>query len=96
MVDDLEKNEKNHVFDKNLRLLLLAGSDDPVVIDEKKFIHLAQKLANKVENADIYVEKGGRHELLNDICHIEIEDRIVLWLDENFKREDFAYIYDPA
>ncbi|MBI1267730.1 MAG: alpha/beta fold hydrolase [Cryomorphaceae bacterium] len=96
MVDDLEKNEANHVFDKNLRLLLLAGSDDPVVIDEQKFIQLAQKIANKVENADIYVEPGGRHELLNDICRNEIEDRIVLWLDENFKRDDFAYIYDPA
>lgn len=96
MVDDLEKRSNQIVFDKNVRLLLLAGSDDPVVINEKKFLALAQKLANKVDYADIHVEKGGRHELLNDTCRTEIEDFIAAWLDENFKRENFAYIYTPS
>ena len=55
------------VKNKNLYILLIAGSDDPVIQNEKKFIELKEFLKDiGYKNIKSKLYKNLRHEILNE------------------------------
>lgn len=57
-----------HIKNKDLPILLIAGKDDPVIVSEKKFIHLKNffiKIGYK--NIEYKLFDKMRHEILNEV-----------------------------
>ncbi len=69
---------------KNLPILLVSGSDDPVG-DYGKAIEKIYDLycKNGVENVDMILYRGARHEILNDICAVQVQEDILSFLNAN-------------
>ena len=61
------KKNDYQVKNKNLDILLIAGSDDPVIQNEKKFIELKEFLKDiGYKNIESKLYKNLRHEILNE------------------------------
>lgn len=68
---------------KSLPILFVSGSDDPVGAFGKGVKQACELYrAAGVRDVTLYIEEGGRHELLNDITRDKIQHIILGWLDE--------------
>lgn len=67
-----------------LPILFIAGSDDPIIVSEKKWIE-SQKFLKELGylNIDNKLYYGMRHELLNEIDNQLVYDDIVQFLNKN-------------
>ena len=77
-------NKKNwNVQNPNLKILVIAGSDDPVIQNKNKFenlINFLESLGYKNITSKLYPKK--RHELLNEVDHESIYQDILDFFNE--------------
>ena len=77
-------NKKNwNVQNPNLKILVIAGCDDPVIQDKNKFenlINFLRSLGYKNITSKLYPKK--RHELLNEVDHESIYQDILDFFNE--------------
>ena len=77
-------NKKNwNVQNPNLKILVIAGSDDPVIQNKNKFenlISFLRSLGYKNITSKLYPKK--RHELLNEVDHESIYQDILDFFNE--------------
>lgn len=67
-----------------LPILLIAGADDPVIADEKKFYQLEDFLKERgYKNVQAKLYEGKRHELLNEIGKEQIFADVLKFLNES-------------
>lgn len=66
---------------KNLPILMIVGSDDPVPQGDKGPKALAAKLRKAgVAQVEVKVYPGARHELLNETCREQVTEELQAWL----------------
>jgi len=65
---------------KDIPILLIAGSDDPVGNYGKGVKEVYEKLIAVKANAQLKLYEGCRHEILNDICKSEVMSDILNFL----------------
>ena len=71
------------VKNKNLDILLIAGSDDPVIQNEKKFIELKEFLKDiGYKNIESKLYKNLRHEILNEKTKKEVYNDILNFINK--------------
>nr|WP_162990794.1 alpha/beta hydrolase [Maliibacterium massiliense] len=70
---------------KDLPLLLLSGSDDPVGVHLDKLLAQYQKLG--LQDVTLDILPGARHELLNETNRDEVTQAIIRWLDAHLDKE---------
>ena len=81
---DLYKPDRLNKISKDLPTLILSGDMDPVGKYGKSVQSLYNQYVNlNIENVDIKLYEGGRHELLNEINKEEVYDFIFTWLNKN-------------
>ena len=77
-------NKKNwNIQNPNLKILVIAGSDDPVIQNKNKFenlINFLRSLEYKNITSKLYPKK--RHELLNEVDHESIYQDILDFFNE--------------
>lgn len=77
-------NKKNwNIQNPNLKILVIAGSDDPVIQNKNKFenlINFLRSLGYKNITSKLYPKK--RHELLNEVDHESIYQDILDFFNE--------------
>ncbi len=68
---------------KDLPVLLLSGSDDPVGHFGKDTPKIALSLEDAgVEDVTYKIYEGARHELVNELCKETVFQDVIDWLDE--------------
>ncbi len=68
---------------KDIPVLLMAGTEDPIGIYGKGVMHIyRQMIRHGFENAEIKLWDGGRHEILNETNRMEVYAEIVRWLND--------------
>ena len=68
---------------KNLPILLISGSDDPVGNYGKGVNEVYKKLKNSdVKNVSIKLYENCRHEILNDTCKAQVTEDIFEFLEK--------------
>ena len=71
------------VTNKDMPILLIAGSEDKVVVSKKKFEHLFKFLMKEGYNAiDSEIYDGMRHEILNESGHEKVYERVASFIDK--------------
>ena len=68
-------------INKELPIMLISGSDDPVGNYGKGVIKVHKKLKCSEKNADLKLYKNCRHEILNDSCRQEAYDDILKFIE---------------
>ena len=77
------KKNDYQVKNKNLDILLIAGSDDPVIQNEKKFIELKEFLKDiGYKNIKSKLYKNLRHEILNEKTKKEVYNDILNFINK--------------
>ena len=77
------KKNDYQVKNKNLDILLIAGSDDPVIQNEKKFIELKEFLKDiGYKNIESKLYKNLRHEILNEKTKKEVYNDILNFINK--------------
>jgi alpha-beta hydrolase superfamily lysophospholipase len=77
----LNEHEKLQKIDKNLPILLVSGSDDPVGGMGKGITKLSNLyLNNGLKSVNLLLYPNARHELLNEFCRNKVMDDVVNWL----------------
>ena len=77
----LNEHEKLQKIDKNLPILLISGSDDPVGGMGKGITKLSNLyLNNGLKSVNLLLYPNARHELLNEFCRNKVMDDVVNWL----------------
>ena len=77
------KKNDYQVKNKNLDILLIAGSDDPVIQNEKKFIELKEFLKDMgYKNIECKLYKNLRHEILNEKTKKEVYNDILNFINK--------------
>lgn len=72
---------------KDLPVLFVAGEDDPVGNYGKGVLKTYKKFkSNGVENSDVILYKGCRHEILNDVSRERVCEDILHFVNNNIKR----------
>lgn len=73
------------VKNKNLDILLIAGSDDPVIQNEKKFIELKEFLKDiGYKNIKSKLYKNLRHEILNEKEKSEVYNDVLNFINKSY------------
>lgn len=83
MQDAFQKKGWN-LKNPDLKIFVIAGKDDPVIQNEKKFnelIDFLKEIGYQQISAKLY--EGKRHELLNEIEHQWVEKDILRFLEES-------------
>ncbi len=70
---------------RDIPLLMLAGSQDPVVGKEKEFVKTLDLFSKIPEDFSSKIYPEGRHEMLNETNRQEVFDDISTWLNQRFK-----------
>ncbi|MBS4538766.1 alpha/beta hydrolase [Clostridium sp. D2Q-11] len=77
----LYKKKRLDNISKELPILILSGKDDPVGKYGKSVRKLYESYMNiGIENVDIKLYEGGRHEMINEINKNEVFEDIVNWI----------------
>lgn len=72
---------------KNLPVYGFAGTSDPVGQQGKGFLQWANSWQKAgIQNLEYRLYKGGRHEMLNEINHTEVETDLLDWLGKTFEK----------
>lgn len=78
---NLNKKDEFIKVDKNKRILIISGSEDPIGEYSKGVKKLFQYyLAEKFNNVKIKLYKGARHELLNEVNKYEVYLDLLEWI----------------
>ncbi len=90
LLDGLKSISKDSEFEKiskNLPILIVSGSSDPVGKCGKGLIKL-KNIYNKhgIKNVDLKLYENARHEILNELNKKEVIQDIINFLDNNIKR----------
>ena len=73
------------VKNKNLDILLIAGSDDQVIKNEKKFIELKEFLKDiGYKNIESKLYKNLRHEILNEKEKSEVYNDVLNFINKSY------------
>lgn len=70
-------------INKNLRIYLFAGSDDPLNNQGKSLSALQKRYREAGLNADLKIYPAGRHEMLNELNREAVTEDLLRWLTEN-------------
>lgn len=70
-------------INKNLRIYLFAGSDDPLNNQGKSLSALQKRYREAGLKADLKIYPAGRHEMLNELNRDAVKEDLVRWLTEN-------------
>jgi len=83
LMRDIYSDEGWSLKNKNLPVLFIAGSDDPVIMNEKKWDE-SREFLKKIgyNNVKGKLYPGLRHEILNEDIREEIYDDIVKFVEE--------------
>ena len=75
--------KKYKVMNKNMPILLIAGSEDKVIGSKKKFIHLERYL-KELGYTDVESEifDGMRHELISDLNKDEVNEKVLTFIEK--------------
>lgn len=86
-------NNNNNLINKNLPILLISGSDDPVGGMGKfvKSLYNSYKKL-KIKDVKILLYNGARHEILLETNKEEIYSDIIKWLNNHIKLENYENI----
>jgi alpha-beta hydrolase superfamily lysophospholipase len=77
------KNKTIKATPKDLPIYLVAGKDDPVGGYSKGVIKLYDKFAKSgVEDIDMTIYAGARHEILNDFCSEQVVQDIIKFIGD--------------
>lgn len=80
----IEKRENIDKICKNLPLLLVSGEDDPVGAFGKGVRKVHQEYVDAgIENIELRLYEGDRHELLNERDRQKVFEDCYLWMQEN-------------
>ncbi len=83
LMQSLEKDEEIDKMPKDLPILLMAGSKDPVSNNSKGIKALANTLKKRgLKNVNVIIYQGARHEILNEINREEVMEDISKYLNK--------------
>lgn len=76
-------------YPKQLPTYLFAGSDDPVGNYGKGVEYVFRHLRSAgVQDVELTLYPGGRHEMLNEINRDEVYEAVISWLNSRLKRKE--------
>ena len=75
-------NENENKINRNAKMLVIYGTEDPVTGNGKSVSRLKRKIKSIDRKINIGGNKGGRHESLNEINKYEIYDSVLDWLNK--------------
>lgn len=82
----INQKEENERIGKDLPILLISGSVDPVGLNGKGVYKVANQLKNAgLQNVVIYLFEGMRHEILNEVNREQVYNVVTRWLKTNDK-----------
>ncbi|KGR79664.1 alpha/beta hydrolase [Ureibacillus manganicus DSM 26584] len=82
----INRKEENERIEKDLPILLISGTEDPVGLKGKGVYKVAEQLKNAgLQNVIIYLFEGMRHEILNEVNKERVYDVVTRWLKANDK-----------
>lgn len=76
----LEKRKNIDKIRKDLPLLLVSGTDDPVGAFGKGVRRVYKEYKNAGMDAELRLYEGGRHEILNETDRTQVQEDCYLWL----------------
>ncbi|MBA35585.1 MAG: alpha/beta hydrolase [Oleispira sp.] len=83
---EISSNKKLRQIPSNLPIYIFGGDKDPVGQMGKGIPALAKKLRiSGHDNVTTKLYKGGRHEMLNEICKTTVHTDITNWIQRNLK-----------
>lgn len=83
----IEDKNNFHKIPQNLPIYILSGDRDPVGDFGKGVKRLKKRYENQgVEDIQLTLYKGARHELLNEINREEVTEDIIDWLDGHTRK----------
>lgn len=81
----INKKQHNLCIPKDLPLLLVSGSDDPVGNNGKGVITAYHHyLSLNIQDVTIKLYPGDRHEILNELDHQQVFEDLVHWMESRF------------
>ena len=87
MTEAVLEVRKDEVFEntpKSLKILLASGVDDPLANKGKDIKMIAEKYKQfGIENVEVKLYDGDRHEIINETNKEEVMTDIILWLRKN-------------
>lgn len=82
----INRKIENERIDKNLPILLISGSEDPVGANGKGVYKVADQLKKAgVQHVIVYLFEGMRHEIINEVNKEQVYNVVTRWLKSNDK-----------
>ena len=87
LVSEVYRKKDWEVTNPKLPILLIGGSDDPVIGGVKGFRHTVHFLRScGYTNVRGKLYTGYRHEILNDTCKEQVVHDLKIWLKQNISQ----------
>lgn len=85
----VENEENFHKIPKNLPIFIISGNQDPVGDFGKGLMKLQARYEKSgVQDLEMKLYEGARHELLNEVNREEVTQDILMWLEARAARKE--------